>query len=67
MTKELFHVRIYMRSGNVIDLKNLTKLNFKKNDGKFTELTWEAAEVVGEKLVTLDLHQIEAITQIFKE
>lgn len=67
MTRELFHVRIYLRSGNVIDLKNLTKFNFTKSGGKFTELTWEAAEVVGEKLMTVDLHQIEAITQIFKE
>lgn len=67
MTQELYHVRIYMRSGNVIDLKNLTKFNFTKNGGKFTELTWEVAEAVGENLLTLDLNQIEAITQIFKE
>lgn len=67
MTQELLHVRMYMRSGNVIDLKDLKKFSYKKMGSEFSELNWEFADGPGEALMSVNLSQIDAITQIFKE
>jgi hypothetical protein len=61
----LYEARIYMKSGNVIELSNLKSLNYKQDSiGK--KITWEhhpddnTFNLLGGG--TLDLDQIEAIT-----
>jgi hypothetical protein len=70
MTENLYKVRLYMKSGNVIELVNLKSFNFKQ-DGIGKKLNWEhhpednTFTLLGGG--TLDLDQIEAVTSRTQE
>lgn len=63
--EQLYEVRLYMKSGNVIDLKNLTSFKF-NSDAFGKKVSWEHHEADETFTLlgggTLDLDQIEAVT-----
>lgn len=54
--------RIYMKSGNVIVLKNLNNISVKKVNSQVTELHWETGfNIKGQKVLNINVDQIEAV------
>lgn len=56
-SKKLFKITIYMKSGNVIKLRNLTEFNYTN-----TKVNWTYAYSV-HHMLHIDIDQIEAIVQ----
>jgi hypothetical protein len=64
-SQDLYEVRIYLKSGNVVELSNLLSFDWKK-DGFTTSVTWKhhhddnTFNLLGGN--SLDLDSVEAIT-----
>lgn len=59
--KELFSADIYMKSGNVVRLKNLVSFKYKYDGNNITHVTWETRGI--HRLLHIDVEQIESIVQ----
>ena len=58
-----YTVVFYMKSGNVVRMRNVTKLNYKYNGDVITELSAEWKGHTGVLLTSLCLAQVEAIAK----
>mgnify|MGYP000939204984 CR=1 FL=1 len=63
--KTLFDVELYLKSGSVIKLTNISDLNTKRNSDGFTEFGWTSESPV-HKLVSINPGDISAVVQRIK-
>lgn len=63
MFKVVHTVRLYMKSGNIVELDNITKFDIKYRGETLTEYSYKAINP-SNRLMWFDLTQVEAVQKV---